>query len=113
MLDLEHGRGVVHGAVAVVVVADGAVEQVIAEDAIEGLALGGVGALRFGEDSHAFGGGGSAGANQLAVGLDHAGIAGLDRAELMVVTDLGKGSTRPGERSIDGVDQDFAGLYRV
>ena len=89
VLDLEQRGGVVDGAVAVVVVADRAVEQVVAEDAIEGFSLSGAGVLRFGLDDLAGGDLGGAGADQLAVYLDHAGVAGLDRAQAVVVTHLG------------------------
>ena len=39
MFDFEEDRSVVDGAVAVVIVADRAVEQMIAQDAVEGLTL--------------------------------------------------------------------------
>ena len=88
VLNCEQLGGVVHGAVAVVVVADRAVEQMVAEDAIEGFALRRVRARRRCDDVHALRGHGAAGSHQLAVDLDHAGIAGLDRSELGVIADL-------------------------
>jgi hypothetical protein len=45
MLDREEARGVMHGTVAAVVVADGTVEQMVAEDAVKGLAPCRVGTL--------------------------------------------------------------------
>ena len=53
VLDGEQSRRVVDRAVPVVVVADGAVEEVVVEDAVEGLALRGVGAGGRGENHHA------------------------------------------------------------
>ena len=89
MLDVEQVGGVVDGAVAVVVVADGAIEQVVAEDAVEGFALRAMSrALGLGDDDHAARRLGGAGADQVAIDLDHAGVAGLDGPELRVVADL-------------------------
>jgi hypothetical protein len=104
VLDFEERGGVVDGAVLVVVVADGAVEEVIAEDAVEGFALGGLGSVAFGFDLHVGGEAGAAGASEFAVHFDHAGVAGLDGAELLEVADLGEffGS------AIDGVDEGLA-----
>ena len=53
VLHVEVCDGVVDGAVLVVVIADGAVEEVVAEDAIEGFALGGVGCFGLGLDVEA------------------------------------------------------------
>ena len=80
--------GVVDGAVLVVVIADGAVEEMVAEDAIEGFALGGVDCFGLRVDGEAGSDFASTGAGELAVDLDHAGVAGADGAELRVITDL-------------------------
>jgi len=90
VLDGQHFGGVVDGAVAVVVVADGAIEHVVFEEAVEGLALRGGGGRGIGGDDHPVFGGRGAGADEFAVGLDHAGIAGLDGTELGVIADLGE-----------------------
>ncbi len=63
MLYAEFFGGVVDGAVLVVVVADGAVEHVVLEDAVEGFALGDVDGLACGLDGHAGGDGCGAGAD--------------------------------------------------
>ena len=74
-------RGVVHRAVAVVVVADRAIEQVVAEDAVERLALRLLRPRRLGRHLHAVRSRRRAGPHQLAVHLHHAGVAGLDRSQ--------------------------------
>ena len=88
MLDREQLGGVMHGAVAVVVVADRAVEQMIAEDAVKGFALRRVRARRRRNHVHALRGHGAAGSHQLAVDLHHAGVAGLNRSKLGVIANL-------------------------
>ncbi len=80
--------GVVDRAVLVVVVADGAVEVVVLEDAVEGLALGDVDGFAFCLDVHAGGDCCCAGACELSVDLDHASVAALDGAHLREVADL-------------------------
>lgn len=90
MLHIEVLCSVVNGAIAVVVVADGAVEFVILKDAIEGVALGHVGARAFREDGHVGGDGSGAGANELSVDFDHAGVTGLDGSHLRQVAHLCK-----------------------
>ena len=86
VLQVQHVGAVVDRAVAVVVVADGAVEQMIGEDVVIGLLLRRNGLGRLGLHLHPGGDGGGAGADQLAIDLHHAGVARLDRAELIVVT---------------------------
>jgi hypothetical protein len=88
MLYVEFLRGVVDGAVAVVVVADGAVEHVILEDSVEGLALRDVDILGGGFYLHSRLNPGGAGAYEFTVDLDDAGIATLDGAHLRNVADL-------------------------
>ena len=92
MFHIEQRSGVVHGAVFVVVIADRAVEHVIAQDAIESFALCHIDQLRLCHHPHALGNRRSAGAGQISVHLDHAGIAGLNRAELRMITNLGNDS---------------------
>ena len=75
-------------AVAVVVVADGAIEQVIGKNAVERFTLSGIGACGSGNDLHTCLYGAAAGAYQIAVNLDHTGVTGLDRAKLVMVADL-------------------------
>ena len=110
VLHRELADGVVDGAVAVVVVADGAVEVVIVENAIEGFALGHVGAGAFGDDRHAGGHRGGARSHQLAVDLDHAGVAGFDGAHQGVVADLGKMPV--GQGAVHHFDEQFAARGR-
>jgi hypothetical protein len=80
MLNLQRHGSIVHAAVLVVVVADGAVQHVIAEDDIEGLGAGVLGPPGFRNYRHLRGNLGAAGADELAIDFDHAGVAGLDRA---------------------------------
>ena len=94
-----------HGAVAVVVVADRAVEHVIAEDAVKGFALRRVRARRGRHHVHALGRHGAAGSHQFAVDLHHAGIAGLDRSKLGVIANLRYFDSA----TVDQVDQAFSG----
>jgi hypothetical protein len=104
MLDGERPGSVMHGAIAITVVANRAVQQVIAEDAIKGFALGGISPGRGRRNGHAVDKLGRASANQLSVDLDHAGVAGLNGAKLVVVTDLGKLDAD----SVDQIDQPFS-----
>jgi hypothetical protein len=88
MLNREKLSGVMYCAVPVVVVADCAVEQMVAEDAIKGFALRRVRPWRRCDDVHALGSRDATGSHQLAVHLHHAGIAGLNGAKLRVVTNM-------------------------
>ncbi len=107
---VENGSGVVDGAVLVVVVADRTVEHVVLEDAVEGLALGHVGEIAGGDDVHAGSNLGSAGARQLAIHLDHAGIATFYRAHLREVADLWERFLLPALAGVvDDVDEQVAG----
>src|SRR5258706_3170285 len=90
VLHLQQFCGVVDGAVAVVVVADGAIEEMVFKDAIEGLALGGGGRWRVGDNGHRVTDHRRAGAHQFSIHLHHAGVAGLNGAELWVIADLGQ-----------------------
>ena len=89
MLNGQQLGRVVDRAVAVVVVADGAVEHVIAEDPVKRLLLRGHSPCRLGRDTHPLSDTGRTGTDQLAVDLDQARVARLDRPELWVVTDVG------------------------
>jgi hypothetical protein len=95
MPDGESPGGVMHCTIAVAVVADRAVEQVIAEDAIEGFALRGISPQRGRGNCHAIYELRSAGTDKLPVDLDHAGIACLNGAKPVVVTHLGKDGPDP------------------
>ena len=105
--------GVVHRAVLVVVVAHGAVEHVVLEQAVEGLALRDVGALALGEDDHARGDRGGAGADQMPIRDGHAGVAALDRAHLRQIADLRDllGFVRGGE-PVERLDQKLSRVRR-
>ena len=61
----------------------------IASLRIEGLALRRLGACRFRDNGHAIGGLNAAGPHQPSVHLHHAGVAGLDGSQLVVIADLG------------------------
>ena len=88
MLDGEEFGGVMNGAVAVVIVAHGAVEHVVAQNAVEGFALRRVRARRACDNVHALRGRHATGSHQFAVNLHHAGIAALDGAKLGVITNV-------------------------
>src|SRR5262249_12739938 len=88
-LDVQQLRGVVDGGAAGAVVADGEVEQVVAEDAVEGLAARGVGALARRDDLDIRVDLRRAGAHERAVDLDQTRVTGLDRAERAVIADMG------------------------
>ena len=89
VLHVKHLGRVVDLAVLVVVVADGAIEKVVGEDVVERLPLRGIGPGRLCFHAHPGGDLRGAGPHQLAVHLDHAGVAGLQGAKLVVVADVG------------------------
>ena len=101
MFHVEQSRGVMHSAVFIVVITDRAIQHVIAQDAIEGFALGHIDQLRLCHHDHAIGNRRSAGTGQVSVHLHHAGIARLNRTELRVITNLGNDPVN----SIENVDQ--------
>ncbi len=106
VLYVEDGSGVVDGAVVVVVIADGAVEHVVLQDAVEGFALGDVDGLACGLDRHAGGDGGGAGTGELSVYFDDAGVAALDGAHLRDVADLRDGLLHAGlGAAVEEVDE--------
>jgi hypothetical protein len=88
MLNGEHFRGVMHGAVTIVVVADSAIELMIAQNAIEGLPPRGECRLGDSRNPHARRNDGCASAYEIPIHLDYAGIAGLNGTQLGVITNL-------------------------
>ncbi len=82
-------HGIVHGAVAVAVVAHGAVKHVVFQHAIHGLALGHVGAARLTFHAHAGANLCRTGSHERTIHFHHAGVARLDGAELLMVAKLG------------------------
>src|SRR5712664_3007842 len=78
MFDGQHSFGVVNGAVSVVVVAHGAVENVIGENAVKGLALRRASFFGFCRNFNSGGNGSRTCARELPVNLDHAGVTRLD-----------------------------------
>jgi hypothetical protein len=89
VLNAEHLCCVVNRAISIVVVTNGAVEKVIRKDMIEGFFLSRRSPRRFCFHLHPRRHGGGAGPDQLSVNFDHAGVARLNRAELVMVTNLG------------------------
>jgi len=92
MIHREHLGRVVHRAVAVMVVADRAVEHMVLEQTVERFPLRGVSPGGLGLHLHPGRNLCAASAPKLAVDLHHASVARLNRAELMMVThtrDLG------------------------
>ncbi len=106
MRDGEQLGRVVNRAVPIVVVTDGAVEEVISQDPVESLALRCARIGGLGRDVHSGGDRGRARPHELAFQLHHAGVTGLDGAESRVVTDLGQ----LGTGAIQEIDEAFAGF---
>jgi hypothetical protein len=79
---------VMHGTVAVVVVANGTVKQMVTEDAVKSFASRRVPSLRGCNHVHAICGSRTTGSYKLSVDLNHARITGLDGPKLRVITDL-------------------------
>lgn len=106
MLNGQHLRRVMDGAITIVVVADRAVEHVVAENAIKSFHLCGccLGGLR--RDSHSICGYGRAGSNQSAVHFNNACVASLNRPELRVVADMRNRSAT----TVDETDEKLIGL---
>jgi hypothetical protein len=100
MLHREHLGRVMDGAITVVVVADRAVKHVILEQTVESLPLRGIGPDRLGLNNHARSGTGGAGARQLSIDLDQAGVARLDGAKLVMITDT-RNLSVPAQEEID------------
>ena len=106
MLDGQQFRRVMDRAIAIVVVANRAVEHVVAENSIECLHLRGRRRRRLGGDAHSIGDPRRAGSDQAAVHFNHAGVARLNRAELRVVADLGNRSAS----TVDQIDENLIEL---
>jgi len=104
-------RGVVHGAVLIVVIADRAVEHVVLKDAVEGLALCNVYGFACGFDNHTGNSACATGTHKLSVDLHHAGIAGFDGAHLGQIADLRNGFAVAGLGvEVEDVDEKLAGV---
>jgi hypothetical protein len=105
MFDGQQLGRVMDSTIAVVVVANRAVEQVVAENAIKCLHLGGRRLRRLGGDLHSVGDSGRAGPDQAAVHFNHARVTCLNRAELRVVADMGDRHAS----TVDQIDEKLAG----
>jgi hypothetical protein len=103
MFDVEEDSSVMDGAIAIVVVADRAIKFMISKNVIECLALCRPGTRRRGFHLGAVNGIDSAGSDELAVHLDHTGIAGLDGTKLGVIANLRNYDSA----AVDGVYQAF------
>jgi len=79
VLNSQQFRRVMDDAVAVVVVADRAVQHVIAQNAIECFHLGRLCLRRLREDRHSIGDWGCTGSNQSAIHFHHARVTRLNR----------------------------------
>ena len=90
MFNSQQLRRIVNGAIAVTVVADRAVKQVVAENPIERLPLSLTRRSGIRGDTQAWRHSGGAGPRELAVNLNHAGVAGLDWAKLRVIANVGQ-----------------------
>jgi hypothetical protein len=84
-----------NGAVSIVVIADRAVEHVIAQNAVKGLHLGRRSPGGLGGDRHPVGGFGCASADELFAGFNHAGVTRLNRAELGMIANGRKKGAGP------------------
>src|SRR3984893_18449853 len=104
MFNAQQSFGFVNSAVSVVVVAHGAVENMIAENAVKRLPLCRTSLLGFCPDLHPRGNAGPARSHELPVDLYHACVTRLDRTKLRVIAHLR--NLHP--CSIDDIDQAFA-----
>ena len=105
MLDRKQLGGVMDRAVAVIIITNRAIEHVIGQNPIERIPLGLRRATRFGRDLHIGLDHCGARPNELAVCFNHAGVTGLNRPELGMVTDLRDLSAAP----VEQFQQSFAG----
>jgi hypothetical protein len=106
MFDAQQFGGVMDRTIAVAVIADRAVKQVVTQDSVERFRLRLLGQFRLSAHRHSRGNGGGACPYQFPIDLDHAGIAGLDWTKLRVITHLREFGTR----GVEYVDESFAGL---
>jgi hypothetical protein len=94
MFDREEFGGVMDRAIAVIIVANGAVKHVVAEYAVKRLPLGGCRPCRLRRNHHPGLCQGRAGPDELSIHLDHACVAGLNRAKLGMITHMRNLSAR-------------------
>ena len=106
MFDGKEDRSVVDGTIAVVVVADRAIKLMIAKNVVERLMLRRPRSRRRGFHLGTVDGICSAGSHELAVHLDHTGIAGLDRTKLRMIANLRNHDSV----AVEGVDQALSRL---
>jgi hypothetical protein len=106
MLDSEQPGRIVDGTVAIVVVADCAIEEMIAKNSIEGFELSRTGLWGSCRHIHAGQCGDATCSDEPTVNFDHTRIAGLNRPKLRVVTDLREFSAG----AVDRIDEPFAVL---
>ena len=106
MFDGQQFGRVVDRAVAVVIVADGAVQHVIAENPVKGFPLCSHRAAGFCGDLHIGLDLGCARSHQRSIDLNHTRIAGLNRAKLWVITHL----RDFGPRAVKKIHEAFFGL---
>ncbi len=109
VLYLQQPGGVVHGAVAVVVIADRAVQQVVGEDPVKALRLRLSRARAFGHNHRSGFHPGGAGPLERTVDLDKAGVAGLDGPQLLEIADVRHLALGPAQGALQGVDQQLSG----
>jgi hypothetical protein len=88
MLHLQQGRCVVHRTIAVIVIANSAIEKMILQNAVKGIQLCIPRSSRFRENSGVSIDLGSAGARQSAVYFDQTGIARLYRTKLGMIANV-------------------------
>jgi hypothetical protein len=88
MLDVEHGGCVVYGAIAIVVVANSAIEKVVLQNTVESIELRVSNAGRLGDNGCVFCNHRGASANQAAVYFNEACITCFNRAELGMVANV-------------------------
>ena len=101
MFNSQQLRRVVYGAIAVTVVANRAVKQVVAENPIERLPLSLTRHAGIRSDTQAGRHSGGAGPYELAVNLNHARVAGLNGAKLPVIANV----SQLNAIAVDDVDQ--------
>ena len=94
------------GAISIIVVADRAIEKVIAENAIESFHLGSGSLRRPRRDGHPISNFGRAGPGESAVCFHHACVTRLNWAELWVIADVRNRSSC----ALDQIDEKFVGL---
>src|SRR5689334_16549130 len=91
------------GAIPIIVVADCAIEKVIAENAIESFYLGSGGLRRLRRDAHSIGDFGRAGSDKSTVCFHHACITRLNRTKLRVITNMRNRAARAVEQVNQGL----------